>query len=249
MNAGLIKGMGRGVPAFLASVTSVDEARLAITAGADIIDCKDPSRGALGALDAGIVRTIVKVVAGRVPVSATIGDLPADAQIMCEAAVAVAATGVDIVKAGFFGETAPQAAIAALGAADIGRARMFAVLMADRQPDFAVISAFAKAGFLGVMLDTADKTSGSLSDVLDSHTLASFLRTARKNGLAAGLAGSLKRDHIAALARLQPDILGFRGALCTSGRTGALDAARTAAVRDAIDAAAHAGSLSERTVA
>ena len=249
MTSELIKGIGRGVPAFLASVTSVDEARLAIAAGADIIDCKNPSRGALGALDADVVRAVVKAVAGRVPVSATIGDLPADAGIMSEAAVAMAATGVDIVKAGFFGDTAPQAAISALGTADIGRARMFAVLMADRQPDFGAIAMLAKARFLGVMLDTADKSSGSLVDVLDTAALTAFLRTARNHGLVAGLAGSLKLDHVAALARLQPDILGFRGALCASGRTGALDAARAASVRDAIDAAAHAGSLSERTVA
>ncbi len=45
----------------LVSVRSVDEARLAAAAGADFIDLKEPSAGALGALPLATVRAVVGV--------------------------------------------------------------------------------------------------------------------------------------------------------------------------------------------
>ncbi|MGH8728453.1 MAG: (5-formylfuran-3-yl)methyl phosphate synthase, partial [Burkholderiales bacterium] len=87
---------------FLASVTSVEEARIAFECGADLIDCKDPSSGALGALRDETVAAIVKYVAGRRPVSATIGDLPMEPSLICAAVKAKVKTGVDYVKIGMF---------------------------------------------------------------------------------------------------------------------------------------------------
>lgn len=228
------------VPAFLASVTCVAEARLALDAGADLIDCKDPKAGALGALPPATIKNIVAVVAGAKPVSATIGDLPTEPPAMVAAAEAIAATGVDIVKVGFFGSCDARPAIAALGQARLAQARLVAVLMADRRPDLNVIPDLAGAGFYGVMLDTADKAAGPLTTVASMAFLAEFLGLSRDSGLIAGLAGSLQRRDIATLIPLRPDILGFRGALCRDGRTSVLDAARTAAIRNDIWLAAGA---------
>lgn len=228
------------VPAFLASVTCVTEARIALDAGADFIDCKYPKAGALGALPPETIAGIVAVVAGAKPVSATIGDLPTEPPAMVAAAEAIAATGVNIVKVGFFGGGDPHHAIADLGHARLAQARLVAVLMADRQPDLTVIPALAGAGFYGVMLDTADKAAGPLTKVASIAFLDEFLRVSRNCGLSSGLAGSLQRRDIATLIPLRPDILGFRGALCRDGRTSVLDAARTAAVRNDIWLAARA---------
>ena len=232
-------------PVFLASVRTPEEARQALSGGAGIIDCKDPEKGALGALTSPQIHAIVKAISERVLVSATIGDLPSDGAVMVKAARAVAATGADIVKVGFFGDGVPRDAIAALGSADIGRAKLVAVLMADKHPDFGVIAALADAGFAGVMLDTADKSSGALPDVLDSSRLSDFIARARASRLMAGLAGSLRAQHIAGLVALRPDVIGFRGALCDGGRTGQLDPARVQGVRDALDAAIACLSYSE----
>jgi (5-formylfuran-3-yl)methyl phosphate synthase len=250
----MARALTPSAPAFLASVTTADEALHALEAGADIIDAKDPSQGALGALDPRIIRDIVSAVAGRAPVSATIGDLPAEPGVMYAAAVSTAATGVDIVKIGFFGDSDPRAAIAALGRANLGSANLgqvvlVAVLMADRNPDFAILPALAAAGFAGVMLDTADKAAGALPDVLAPNVLSAFISDARRAGLSAGLAGSLRRAHIASLVNLGPDIIGFRGALCGEGRASALDGALVRAVRDDIDAAAAARARAQRSVA
>ena len=63
---------------FLASVTSETEARVALAAGADVIDCKDPASCALGRLAPATVRAIRVGPAVRSAVSATIGDLACD---------------------------------------------------------------------------------------------------------------------------------------------------------------------------
>ena len=55
----------------LASVTSTAEALLALEWGADIIDLKNPSDGALGALPFETIRDIVKIIDGRRLASAT----------------------------------------------------------------------------------------------------------------------------------------------------------------------------------
>ncbi len=203
-----------GRPRFLASVTSVAEAKTAVAAGAEIIDCKDPSRGALGALDHETVRAVVEAIAGKVPVSATIGDLAPAPRPLCTAATAMAATGVDLVKIGFFAGGDPEESIAALGRLRLGRSRLVGLLLADRAPDFNLIAAMAAAGFAGVMLDTADKDGRALPDVMDNASLARFVAAARAAGLFVGLAGALRRQHIPAVAALMPDVIGFRGALC-----------------------------------
>jgi (5-formylfuran-3-yl)methyl phosphate synthase len=233
----MLKGLRRGVPAFLASVTSAAEAEIALRAGAEIIDAKNPVQGALGALAIPDIQSIVKAVGGRVTVSATIGDLPSDAAVISAAAEAVAATGVDIVKAGFFGQGPHREAIGSLGKARIGHARLAGVLMADHDPDFSLVPFMARAGFVVVMLDTAVKGAGGLRQALDDAQLAEFLGLARRHGLVAGLAGSLSIADIAPLARLAPDLLGFRGALCAAGRQGPMDAERAGAVAFALKSA------------
>jgi uncharacterized protein (UPF0264 family) len=173
-------------------------------------------------------------VAGRRPVSATVGDLPMRPELLLAAARATAATGVDIVKIGFFqGGDAPGCATTLAAAARQG-IKLVAVLMADQEPDLALLPTLAEAGFFGAMLDTADKAGGGLRHHLPDAALGGFVARARHLGLLTGLAGSLTVPDIAPLAALQPDYLGFRGALCAGGRTGSLDPSAFARVRAAI---------------
>lgn len=227
---------------FLASVTDAGEALDALRGGADIVDAKNPAEGALGALPADAVRAIRAALPRRVPVSATIGDGPADAEAWIAGARAMAAAGADVVKIGLFPGGDAGRAIEAVGAAELGRARLVGVVVADRPGGGplapALFAALAAAGFLGVMLDTADKDARPLPELLGRDRLAGFLAEARRHGLATGLAGSLRLGHVAAMAALGPDILGFRGALCAGGlRTAPLDPGRVGAVREALDRA------------
>lgn len=211
----------------LASVTSVAEAAMALEGGADIIDLKNPQQGALGALSLSTIKEIVDFVGGRAPVSATIGDLPMQPAIVAGRVRETAGTGVDIVKIGLFGHEGHAECIAAVSALTSTGVRVVAVLFADALPDFATLPQLAQAGFHGAMLDTSDKKKGRLVDCLSQHVILNFVLTASRLGLLTGLAGSLRLDDVQALAALEPDYLGFRGALCLDGdRNAAFDPAR-----------------------
>jgi (5-formylfuran-3-yl)methyl phosphate synthase len=221
----------------LASIRSPAEAAIAIAGGADIIDLKEPAAGALGRLPEDVLRACLATVAGRRPVSATIGDLPLAATPVLAAARAMAETGVDIVKLGIFAGDA-SATIAALGALARTGVRLVAVCFADRNPDFDMIRRCADAGFYGVMLDTADKRAGSLTRHLPPERLTRFLELARARRLLAGLAGSLAAADLPLLLPLAPDFVGFRSALTSGGRAAPIDAAAVARLRAALDGAA-----------
>jgi uncharacterized protein (UPF0264 family) len=227
------------VTRFLASIASVEELPAALEGGADLIDVKDPTAGALGAADLETIRAIVTEVDGRRLVSATLGDLSMEPELLVGAARRTAASGVDFVKVGIFPGHA-EICIAALSAAAAEGVRIVAVLFADRAPDFALLDRIAAAGFAGAMLDTAGKGEGALPDHLPADRLRDFVRRAGSLGLMTGLAGSLRLEHVAPLAALGPDYLGFRGALCAGGRANRIDPARVRQVRQALDAASSA---------
>lgn len=227
---------------FLASVRSAEEAALALAGGADIIDAKEPSAGALGRVASDALIGIVRAIAGRRPVSATIGDVALTPDIVVAAVEATAASGAGIVKIGVF-PGALDATLAALRPMTASGVRLVAVLFADREPDLAgIVSRCAASGFYGVMLDTADKAGGPLTAHLDVRTLAGFVSFARSRALVSGLAGSLRLADIADLLPLGADYLGFRSALCAGGRGGRIDPASLRAVREALgDQASEAG--------
>lgn len=198
---------------FLASVTSIDEARIALECGADIIDLKNPLQGALGALPIEEVEEIVRFVDGKRPVSATIGDLPMQPDILRPAVARMAETGVDIVKVGFFGDVAHDDCVRELMPI-ASCVKLVAVLFADQKIDFSLLRQLAECGFYGAMLDTATKNGAALSEWMSFTELQAFLGASREDGLVTGLAGSLRVRNVSELLGLNPDYLGFRGALC-----------------------------------
>ncbi len=217
----------------LVSVRSPAEALLAAEGGADFIDLKEPRAGALGGLPVATIAAIVAALrrAGcRLPVSATIGDLPALPLAPVLAQVrAVAACGVDYVKVGVENNAdAPAllAALAAFAAFASSGSRVVPVFIADHGLDAAAVAQACALGFPALMLDTADKLSGSLFDVLDTAALRDFVMTVQRTGALAGLAGALRMQHLAALRALAPDFAGFRSAVCNGDRGSALDAGR-----------------------
>lgn len=218
----------------LGSVATRQEAAQAIAWGADIVDLKDPAKGALGAWGPSALREAVAELGSRATLSATTGDLPMNPALLADAAAATAASGVALVKVGFFTGGDFAACIAALKPLARRGVRLVAVLMADQSPELGLVPALAAAGFVGAMLDTADKTAGNLCAHQDSRALARFVAQARANGLISGLAGSLVLGDIAVLLPLRPDYLGFRTALCGGDRTGSLDATAFAQVRAAL---------------
>ncbi|CAO4149345.1 hypothetical protein LPLAFNJD_LOCUS2921 [Methylorubrum aminovorans] len=211
-------------PRLLVSVRGPDEALTALRAGADLIDAKDPERGALGALPAETVRAVVAGIGRRAVTSAVAGD--GTGTEIAAAIAEMAATGVDFIKIAV--GTANDAALAEAAAQAPGR--VIGVLFAeDGLAVDALPARLAAAGFVGAMIDTRGKTGTALPTLMSGPRLAAFVAGCRAHGLMSGLAGSLGLADIPALARLNPDYLGFRGGLCRDGdRRQALDGTRVA---------------------
>ena len=211
----------------LVSVRSVEEALLAASGGADFIDLKEPSGGALGGLPTATIRAIVDALREQgcgLPVSATIGDVPMDEADRIAACVdAVGACGVDYVKVGI--ERVPQA-VAVLDMLARSGWPIVPVFIADHGLDAAHVAHACTLGFPGLMADTADKHAGSLFDAVGAADLRHFVATVRAAQKMVGLAGALRLEHLPLLAALKPDFAGFRTAVCVGDRTSALDPQR-----------------------
>ncbi|HIG91157.1 MAG TPA: hypothetical protein EYQ77_01855 [Methylococcaceae bacterium] len=217
----------------LASVNTIDEALWVLNAGVDIIDLKEPANGALGALEPETITTIVKRINGKRPISATIGDLPLEPETITATVNRIAKTGVDYIKIGFFPQGDPLSTLQSLVPATQQGTKLIAVFFADQPMELALIPALKKHGFYGAMIDTADKESGSLRQVFSEEMLQSFINQCRQQQLFCGLAGSLSLADIPFLTRLNPDYLGFRGALCHAHqRTEKLDPFAFKAVKE-----------------
>ena len=106
----------------LVSPMNIDEARAALAGGADILDVKNPKEGSLGANFPWAIREVADLAAGKVPVSATIGDLDYKPGTASLAALGAAVSGADYIKAGLLGGMERQARIDVEEARQVDRA-------------------------------------------------------------------------------------------------------------------------------
>lgn len=202
---------------WLASVQSLEEAQILVEVLPDILDIKNPSKGALGALPVEDVKEIVRFIAGRCETSATVGDLAMQAEVINPAMKAMAKSGVDYIKVGLFPTLELLDCLAAMTATiDSLPVPVIAVLFADSWPEQDVLAILNVTGFRGVMVDTAIKDGQHLLDHWESHQLAAFVNGAHQQNLICGLAGALRQQDVYTLQQFGADYLGFRSALCAA---------------------------------
>lgn len=219
----------------LISVTSVDEARLALENGADIIDLKDPSAGALGALPLVKIQAVVDYVNGVKPVSATIGDLPLQPDLILQQVTQLVNAKVDIIKIGFFETDDYQPCLDALLALTQKGIKLIAVLFAEHAYPAELVVAIKRAGFIGIMLDTANKNGLTLLDHYSEAQRKSFSESILSLDLTFGLAGSLRLEHVAIVKEMHPTYMGFRGGVCADNqRKLSLDADKIKVIRSVL---------------
>jgi (5-formylfuran-3-yl)methyl phosphate synthase len=214
----------------LVSVRSAAEARIALAGGADIIDVKEPRRGALGPADPIVWTEILEAVGSRAPVSAALGELHSD-EIRGYAACA---TGFTYAKAGLSDwQRWPDLAKKWL---EIERAlpppvRAVPVVYADidstgsKTFEAAARSAIeiARASQSGLLvIDTFHKNCGNLLDLVTIQTLQNLSHAAASQRVRLVLAGSLNERAIDKLLPLNPAYIGVRGAACAGGRDGTI---------------------------
>jgi uncharacterized protein (UPF0264 family) len=200
---------------WLASVKSLEEAKALNHVLPDILDMKNPNEGALGALPTSVVADVVKWVNGRCLTSATIGDLPMQAQSIGEAMLEMEKTGVDYIKVGLFaGPRLGKCVVDLEATISTLKSPVIGVMFADQPVNLSLIPTIKASGFAGVMVDTAKKNGMGLLDHWPETALHTFVQRMRAHDLMCGLAGALKISDIDALTTLEADYLGFRSALC-----------------------------------
>lgn len=211
------------MPQLLISVTSVEEAKIALKNGADFIDLKDPGQGALGALPVETVQEIADFVHAQIQqggrqVSATIGDLPMQPNLILERVLALAKTNVDIIKIGFFETADYQVCLDALKLHARKGIKLIAVLFAEfHYPEY-LVGAIREAGFYGLMVDTARKDGRTFLNYCSEVGMKAFSEKVQKHGLIFGLAGSLNIQHVDIVKRINPTYIGFRGGVSVNNR-------------------------------
>lgn len=226
----------------LVSVRDADEARLAVEAGVDIVDVKNPTEGSLGAPAPGVIERVREVVPLERPVSAAIGDLPNLPGTAALAALGAASSGAAYVKAGLWGTSTMDEAVAVLRAvrhALDGETTVIAAAYADAErvpggplPPGAVVAAARRAGVGGCLLDTAIKDGRGLFEWLTPESLEALVAEGHAAGLEVALAGALRAEDLSTVRATGADIAGVRSAACRDGRrTAPLDAERIGRLR------------------
>jgi uncharacterized protein (UPF0264 family) len=212
----------------LVSVRDANEARLALAAGADLIDVKEPARGSLGRADDEAITAVLHEVAACVPVSAALGELrdwPGD--LVRESTLDDA---LRFAKLGLAGcASLPDwPARWANALRSVAPRRTVAVIYADWQvaeapSPHAVLAHARRHGCGAVLVDTFDKRAGGLLDHWRIAEVRDAINHAQSAGMLAVIAGSLDGRSIPQILSLSPDYVAVRGAVCRGGRTGPLD--------------------------
>lgn len=217
----------------LVSVRSLDEARLAATAGVDLIDLKEPRFGSLGRVAPEVADDIARHLAPAHRLSMALGELaqwmPDDFRDCREIPA-----GILFGKIGLAGCAGAsdwpsrwRRAIEALPP----HCQPVAVAYADwrnaEAPDpQAVLSEAAANGCPALLVDTWGKRAGDIFAHLNSPELRKLFGKAMKFGLLTVLGGSLSLRNFQAALDLEPDYLAVRGAVCDGARDGGISAAK-----------------------
>jgi len=220
----------------LVSVQNAAEAHAACACGVDLLDAKDPSRGALGPVSRTVLAEIVSRAGKHCPISAAGGellefspalgpDLPLLSQLsffkLGLAGCALRSDWVDRWQSAW--ESLPASV------------QRVAVVYADCKQVAApepgeIIAQASSVGCRAVLFDTVDKRAGDLFGHLPQERLASLIGQVHSAGLLAVVGGSLTLETIPLAIRAGADVVAVRSAACAGSRSGSLDPSRLRAL-------------------
>jgi len=232
----------------LVSVRSGADVTAAVEGGADIVDAKEPGRGALGPVGVDALREITRALPGGQPLSLALGDPETEHAVITAWSLLNVLAGqrplfVKLVLAqtrSLAGARSVLRRAVTLASSSPLEPALVAVAYADGVgPGPAVMTRLAaEVGARGVLLDTWRKDGRDLFANLPEPALLAWAVSARELGLFVAVAGSLSAEGVGRAARLPVDVVGVRGAACVGGRGGWVDRARVRALAKAIGAAA-----------
>ena len=213
----------------MVSVQDVDEALEAEQGGADVVDVKNLQEAMVGSGHPSTVRQVRGIIPVEKHVSVTLGVVPNQAGTVAMAVYAAAMMDATSVKVGFRVadyDTAAEVLQESRRALDGFNTKLVGSLFADNELyegglDPHLMVQLAKDGQCdGFLIDTLTKDGRNLFDFMPEPVLRQIVLEGKQLGMSTALSGHLKISDLDELARINPDIVGVRGAVCASGDRG-----------------------------
>jgi uncharacterized protein (UPF0264 family)/TusA-related sulfurtransferase len=210
----------------LVSVQNVKEAHQAIKGGADIVDVKNLQEALVGSAHPNTFKEVKKIAPDPIHSSLTLGVVPDQIGTVSMAVHAAGLLGATSVKVGFMHDEydhALETLLACRDALEGSNTLLIGSLFADNllydnglNPSLMVDLA-VEGKCDGFLIDTLVKDGRNLFDFMPENELKKMVIEAKSRGLSTALSGHLKLSDLDELARINPDIVGVRGAVCGEG--------------------------------
>ena len=210
----------------MVSVQDLYEAKQALKGGADIVDVKNLQEALVGSAHPNVVKQIRDEVPSAHHASVTLGVVPDQIGTVSMAVYAAGTLDATSVKVGFMVSeysVALETLLAAKEALAGTQTKLIGSLFADNllydggiDPDLMV--KLAKEGQCdGFLIDTLVKDGRNLFDFVPEERLKEMVLEGKELGMSTALSGHLKMSDLDELSRVNPDIVGVRGAVCPKG--------------------------------
>lgn len=228
----------------MVSVQNVEEAREALAGGADIVDVKNLQEALVGSAHPSIVKQVRDAVPSGHHASVTLGVVPNQAGTVAMAVYTAGVLDATSVKVGFMKSEYKEAVDtlqAARKALEGFRTKLIGSLFADNGlydglDPRCMVRLAAEGQCDGFLVDTLTKDGRNLFDFLDEAALRDMVFEGKEAGMSTALSGHLRVQDLDELARINPDIVGVRGAVCAKGdRTSGVHRDAVAAFRKELE--------------
>ena len=209
----------------MVSVQNLAEALEALKGGADIVDVKNLQEALVGSAHPRVVKEIRDAVPLENHASVTLGVVPNQVGTVAMAVYTAGVLKATSVKVGFMNneyDAAVETLLAAREALVGFDTKLIGSLFADNilyeGLDAHCMVRLAKDGQCdGFLIDTLTKDGRNLFDFLPENELRQMVLEGKELGMSTALSGHLRIEDLDELARINPDIVGVRGAVCQKG--------------------------------
>ncbi len=229
----------------MVSVQNLEEARQAVKGNADIVDVKNLDEVFIGSNFPPVIKSVRDAFPKEIHVSVTLGAVPNQAGTVALAVYGAACLKATSVKVGFVDieyKNALNILSESKKALEGFDTKLIAATFADshlyKGIDPKLVVKLAKESQSdGILIDTLTKDGRNLFDFMDEKSLKALTDEGKDLEMSTALSGALKLSNLDALARINPDIVGVRGAVCKNGDryTGRVDAEAVANVKKELD--------------
>lgn len=206
----------------MVSVQNLEEALQALKGGADIIDVKNLQEALVGSAHPHIVRDVRNAIPMERHASITLGVVPHQVGTVAMAVYTAGVLQATSVKVGFMDHEyalAEETLHACREALDGFDTKLIGSLFADNslfgglEPHH--MNKLAKETKCdGWLIDTLTKDGRNLFDFVREEELRDMVFEGKEAGMSTALSGHLRISDLDELARINPDIVGVRGAAC-----------------------------------